>query len=316
MIVAITGATGFIGRRLVQQHLALNHQVRILSRNTQLTGFPSQVQIYVADLREQNQLLKDFVQGVDVIYHLAAELNDESCIWNVNVGGTRNLLEVACSNVGRWIQCSSTGVYGAGYNEFITEQAVLKPNNLYEKSKAEADRLVMEFSKLHGLPIIILRPSNVYGPEMPNQSLFQLISIINRGLFFYIGKKGAIVNYIHVENVVDALMACSEKSVHSISLTYIISDYCTIEELVEIICEVLGSSKLKLRFPEGLVRFITKHTDNLASMPLKQSRIDAVTNRVIYSSQLITEELGHKNRISMKEGFKELVSVWKKSHDH
>lgn len=315
MIVAITGASGFIGRNLVQKLLAINHEVRILSRNPQLTGFPSQVQIFVADLCEQSEQLEDFVRGADVIYHLAAELNDETSIWKVNVEGTRNLLNVAQGNVGRWIQLSSTGIYGAKHNALITEQFIPQPRNAYERSKYEADKLVMEFSGLHGLPTTILRPSNVYGPNMSNKSLFQLISIINQGLFFYIGKKGSLVNYIHVDNVVNALMMCADKSVNSISSTYIISDYCTIEELVEIICDELGCSKLKPRFPEGLIRFLTKVLENLPGIPLKQSRIDAVTSKVIYSSQLITKELGYKNHISMKAGFKELVSVWKNSYD-
>lgn len=314
MIVAVTGATGFIGKRLVERHLSLNHQVRFLTRNTQSFNYFVGAKGYIADLSQPDQVLEDFVDGADVVYHLAAELQDEARMWTVNVEGTRNLLDVAYRKVGRWVQLSSTGVYGARSEALITEKSLLKPNNLYEKSKAEADRLVQEYSENTRLPAIILRPSNVYGSEMPNQSLFQLISIINRGFFFFVGKRGAFVNYVHVDNVVDALILCADSSLPAQLSTYIVSDYCSLEALVEIIALKSGKPIPKLRVPEPLVRFFAAVGEKVPGVPLKQSRIDAITSRVLYSSQLISKELGHRNRVSIEEGFSELVAAWKKSH--
>ncbi|MDI1307810.1 MAG: NAD-dependent epimerase/dehydratase family protein [Methylotenera sp.] len=315
MIVAITGATGFIGKRLVQKHLALKHKVRFLTRNPQSLDLFDGAEGHLSDLAEPNKALYSFVEGADVIYHLAAELQDEALMWKVNVKGTQNLLDIAQGKVGRWVQLSSTGVYGAKLESLINEQSILRPNNLYEKSKTEADRLVTEYSVSNSMPAVILRPSNVYGADMPNQSLFQLISIINRGLFFYVGKKGSIVNYVHVDNVIDALMLCASVPLYRNPLTYIVSDYCTIEELVEIIAESLDKPYPKLRFPETVLQLIASIAEKIPGSPLKQSRIDAVTGRVIYSSKSIATDIGYCNRISIKDGFKEMVDAWIKRHD-
>lgn len=313
-VIAITGATGFIGRRLVERHLAAGNEVRFLTRNPHSLSTFAGATGYLGDLTKPEKSMQDFVQDVDVLYHLSAELLDPSRMWEVNVDGTRNLLEIAAPRVDKWIQLSSTGVYGAKDNALITELSPIVPNNSYEKSKAEADRLVTEFSASRSLPAIVLRPSTVYGPGMPNQSLFQLISVINRGLFFFVGKPGATTNYVHVENVVDALMLCADAPITNKLVTYIVSDYCSLEELVEVIALESGRPVPKMRLPTSLARSLAAIGEKVPGIPLKQSRVDALTGRVVYSSLLISEELGYRNRISMQEGFKELVLAWKKSH--
>lgn len=313
-VVAVTGATGFIGRRLVERHLTEGNEVRFLTRNPHSLNTFAGATGYLGDLTKPDKSMQDFVQGVDVLYHLSAELLDPSRMWEVNVDGTRSLLEIAAARVGRWIQLSSTGVYGAKDNAWVTELSPLVPNNPYERSKAEADRLVTEFSASRSLPAIVLRPSTVYGPGMPNQSLFQLISVINRGLFFFVGKPGAITNYVHVENVVDALMLCAEAPIANKLATYIVSDYCSLEELVEVIAVESGRPVPRTRLPTPLVRSLAAIGEKIPGIPLKQSRVDALTSRVIYSSQLISQEIGYKNRISIQEGFKELALAWKNSN--
>jgi nucleoside-diphosphate-sugar epimerase len=78
--------------------------------------------------------------------------------------------------------------------------------------------------------VAILRPSNVFGPGMLNQSILQMIQTIERGIFFFIGRRGASANYVHVSNVVDALILCGRSAADG--RTYNISDWCTMEDFV------------------------------------------------------------------------------------
>jgi nucleoside-diphosphate-sugar epimerase len=313
VIVAITGATGFIGKRLVQRHLAQGNTVRYLTRGHS-SGLGDALP-YIADLREPSDTLHRFLDGVDVVYHLAAELHDESKMRMVNLEGTRKLLEsLPAKDKPLWIQLSSTGVYGAKGDLSVDEDTLACPKNPYELTKFEADELVKEFSSRVGLRAFILRPSTVYGPDMPNQSVFQLISMIDKGLFFFIGKPGAIANYIHVENVVDILMHTAAKSpLHGIA-TYIVSDHCTLEELVSIITKTLGKGMPRMRVPEPLARMAAGLGDVIPGFPLTQTRIDALTNRTCYQSIRLKEDYGYQNRLSMEDGFKDMVVTWKKSH--
>lgn len=311
MNIAITGATGFIGKRLVQRCLSAGHEVRVLTRNKRVKELFPGASICVGDLSQDDAVIEDFLVGTDLVYHLAAELNDEKKMQAVNIDGTARLLDASHGKVKFWVQLSSTGVYGPQRGKIVTEETPFNPTNLYEQSKAKADILVQKYSLDYGMKTTFIRPSNVYGPDMPNQSLFQLISVIERGLFFYVGQRGATMNYIHVDNVVDALMLCLTSNAGQQSQEFIISDYAPIEQLVGTVACVLGISSPVLRFPENVVRLLAKLCERIPGIPLKASRVDAVTGTVVYSSDLIMHRLGYAHRISIYEGFAELAQTYK-----
>ncbi|PHS33598.1 MAG: hypothetical protein COA95_01100 [Methylophaga sp.] len=314
MIVAITGASGFIGKKLALKHIALGDQVRFLTRNRNSLNMLSGAIGFLGDITVPSENIHKFIQGADVLYHLAAEISDENIMWRVNVDGTRNLLNLAEGKIGCWVQLSSTGVYGQPDKGVITEESVLNPYNPYEVSKAEADKLVFEFCKQNNIAGCILRPSNVFGPEMPNQSLFQLINIIDKGLFLFVGDKGAIANYIYVDNVIDALICCSKDLPYKSKefSSYIISDYCTMEKMVEVIALSLDKEPPRLRLPKGPLRALALIAEKVPGIPLKRSRIDAITSRVIYSHQQLQDVYGFCNQVSIEDGFRALVAEWKK----
>jgi len=306
-VVAITGGTGFIGRHLLARHVALGDRVRYLTRKKPLESIPG-AEIFIGDL-SASETLRGFVQGADVLYHCAAELRDASAMEKTNVTGTTNLLRAATGEIGRWVQLSSTGIYGAVRHGEVREDAEIRPGNAYERSKAAADALVLAAAEK--LSCVLLRPSNVYGADMPNQSLFQLIRMIDKGLFFFIGPRGATVNYVHVENVVDALLACAHATLPANGRAYIVSDHRPLEAFAGIIAEHLGKPTPRMRLPELPVRALAAACGWLPGVPLKTSRIDALTNRTVYCTDRIEAELGFSNLVSMEAGLAELVRVWK-----
>lgn len=310
MIVAITGATGFVGKRLIQRHLSLGNEVRFLTtKSMMLNAFPGATG-FLGRLEDNSFALREFVCNADVVYHLAAEIQNAALMQSVNVNGTRNLLEASNGAIGCWVQLSSTGVYGARGNVVVNESTLLKPNNEYEKTKAEADMLLESYAHRHQMPVWIFRPSNIYGPEMPNQSLFQLISFIQRKLFFFVGGHNSLVNYVHVENVIDALMLANYSSRPDV-YKYIVSQSCTIEHLASYIADSLGNDAPKVRLPEWPIRLLAKFSERIPGSPLKESRIDAITGQVLYSQEKLERELNYQSQISLKKGFNELVQAWR-----
>lgn len=311
MIVAITGGTGFIGRRLVERHLALGDQVRILSRHSPKdVSLPDYLHWYKGDLID-GENLQTFVDGVDVLYHCAGEIQNPSMMESLHISGTNCLIKVAAGRIGRWVQLSSTGAYGGHIREgIVTEQTSLNPVGMYEITKVKSDQLVINASLNGAFDYVVLRPSIVYGPKMPNQSLYALISMIKRGLFFFVGKPGASANYIHVNNVVDALVLCGSLPQASGQI-YNLSDYCTIEDFVASIAEELHCSVPHTRFLEPFVRMLARFFWWIPRMPLTKSRIDALTTRVQFSINKIESDLGYKHSLTMREGLKDLVADWR-----
>jgi len=172
----------------------------------------------------------------------------------------------------------------------------------------------MRASNEAGFSLSILRPSIVYGTDMNNRSLFELIAMIYKGLFFFIGKPGASANYIHVENVAEALMLCG-KSPAAKGEVFNLSDYLTLEALVAILASELGCSIPRLRLPKHLVRCLSGILGPVKGFPLTTSRVDAMTNRSVYSIHKIQNKLGYVHQVSFDEGMRQLVRSWKLSRN-
>lgn len=314
MKVAITGGAGFIGRKLVAHHLSQGDNVRVLSRRSPgEAGLPNSLHWFRGDLSGTDDL-QAFADGADVLYHCAGEIRDESRMEAVHVVGTRRLIEAASGRIGCWVQLSSTGAYGRQRKGIITEQTDLNPCGAYEVTKVASDDLVKAASSRGEFEHVILRPSIVYGAEMSNRSLYGLISMIQRGWFFFIGKPEASANYIHVDNVVEALVLCG-KMPQATGQVYNLSDYCTLEHFVAMIAEVLGCGVPHYRLPESPVRALAKLFGSIPGVPLTQARVDALTTRAIYSSEKIEQELGYRHPLSMEDGLSDLVGFWQSNRN-
>jgi nucleoside-diphosphate-sugar epimerase len=305
MLVGITGASGFIGAALAHRCLEAGHDVRCLTRRPGRS--PQGVQPIDGDLERPDDRLVRFADGLDVLYHCAGELLDERRMAAVNVGGVRALLRAAEGRVGRWVQLSSAGVYGRHRSGVISEATALDPQGLYERTKAEADALVLDAAHRGATPsCTVIRPSIVFGREMPNASIRQMIQVIRSGLFFFIGARGASANYVHVENVVDALMT-SGASAHAAGRVYNLSDWCTVEDFAAAIADALGRPRPRLRLPEPAVRCAARLAGRIAPVPLTESRVDALVSRNRYSIQRIQQDLDYVPRVTIPDGLAQMV---------
>jgi len=311
MIVAITGGTGFIGKKLVSRLARQGNRVRLLTRNTELTGIPSPVEVHECNLLTAKiGQLSAMLDGVEVLYHCAGQLKDPLAMRALHVDATQKLAEAAFRRVPHWVQLSSVGVYGPVAQGIVTEDSALNPVGQYEITKYESDKIILEAANKGGFSYSVLRPSNVFGAEMTNQSLFNMIAMIDRGLFFYIGKPGASANYIHVDNVVDGLVRCGTM-LQAKGRTYNLSDHCTMEHFVETIASALDRPSPRLRFPKLVAQFAGVTLGNIPGFPLTQSRVNALDNRSTYQISRIQMELGYRHAISMDDGLHELVAAYR-----
>lgn len=314
MKVAITGATGFIGKLLVEKHLGLGDEVNILSRRKKAdVTFHNKVNYFFGDLSDVNTL-KDFTKNVDVLYHCAAEIREESKMKLINVEGTKNLIEAASRNIKHWVQLSSVGVYGPIYSGVVNETQPYNPINEYEITKLKSDLLVLEASKTEGFTNTIVRPTIVFGSEMRNASLFQLIKTIQKGYYFFVGQEGASANYVPVENVIEAIYL-SGTNPNAINKIYNISSWITIEKFIRTIAEELNVPNPKFRFPIGMIKLLAKIFSFIPKNPLTVARVNALSNRTIYSISKIENELGYLPVANVEDSIRKLVKFYKSIQD-
>jgi nucleoside-diphosphate-sugar epimerase len=293
MIIAITGSSGFIGKLLVDRHIQQGDQVRLLSRKTPLKGVNAEY--FLGDLSNPNVDLTSFLDGVDILYHCAGEVGNESLMQELHVNGTQRLADAAQGKIGRWVQLSSVGVYGVCRTSVITEDSKELPFGVYEQTKTESDNIV----KNSGTPYVIIRPSNVFGNDMPNQSLRSLLYVARKGLFFFIGKENtSLVNYVHVTDVVEALTRCGSDD-KALGEVFNLSQSTTVEKMIT----SFESDKKILRLPEWIVRIIAGIFGWVPRFPLTPSRVDALTGRCVYNSTKVQKVLGFKYSMTLEEGF-------------
>lgn len=310
MKIAITGATGFIGEMLTKKHLSLGDEVHVLTRKKSPNfEFSNKVIIHIGDLSDLDSL-QDFIKDIDVLYHCAAEVWDEANMYTTNVQGTKNLIKASSKELIHWVQLSSVGVYGPIQTGNITENQPYNPMNEYERTKLKSDLAVIEASKKNSFTFTVVRPSNVFGANMKNNALFQLINSIDKGVHFFIGTKGASANYVSIDNVVHALILAAT-SPNAKNQIYTISHWMTIEDFIEIISKALGRRTPKFRVPLSLIKFIAKCTSFFPSNPLTIGRVNALSNKAIYVTSKIEKELDYKSVIPIEVTLKELVKKYK-----
>ncbi len=179
MSVLVTGAEGFIGSHVVESLLAAGQQVRALVHYNSSGSFgwldeikhSSSLEILMGDVRDAGQMM-EVSDGVEAICHLAALIaiphsyEAPSSYVHTNVSGTLNLLEAARRNkVARFINTSTSEVYGSAKYVPIDEGHPIQPQSPYSASKISADALAQSYYNSFDFPLITIRPFNTYGPR-------------------------------------------------------------------------------------------------------------------------------------------------------
>jgi len=223
MNILITGAAGFLGSALANRLVQEGHSVHGLDDCS--SGDPAKLapEIYLTrgDINDRPKLWS-VLQGVDVVYHLAARVSVPESIlyprdYNItNVGGTVTLME-AIRDVGirRIVFASSGAVYGDQKNQACREDADLKPRSPYAVSKLAAEYYVRTISAFTNTEAVVLRIFNAYGPgqnippvHAPVIPTF-LRQAIRNGTMVINGDGSQTRDYVYVDDVISAMVAAA-----------------------------------------------------------------------------------------------------------
>jgi len=179
MKVLVTGGAGFIGRWVVKKLLEDRHEVWVLDDLSngrkenldEFAGHPGLKEFRVGDIKDRDGLASLFRDGFDICYHLAASINvqdsidDPGTTFNNDVIGTFNVLEECRKNGTKMVFMSTCMVYDrAMSDEGIDEKWPTKPASPYAGAKIAGENMVLSYYYAYGLPTVVIRPFNTYGP--------------------------------------------------------------------------------------------------------------------------------------------------------
>ncbi|WP_094603864.1 ADP-L-glycero-D-manno-heptose-6-epimerase [Sporomusa silvacetica DSM 10669] len=218
-VACVTGATGMIGKRIVSWLLDEGYEVRILSRKQ--LKIPAGIKVFRGDIVD-SVVLDQFLHGAQMLFHCAAELQNQSLMWKVNVEGTKLLIESAYkSNLKYFCHVSSAGVIGATQQKWVDEMTPCNPGDSYEKSKWAAEQLVM--MGIPGCKVVVLRPTNVIDEDKPGALALPQQDSWKEWIQVFI-KGGECAHIIHAEDVAAAAIYFISKPVEHPECFFVAND--------------------------------------------------------------------------------------------
>jgi nucleoside-diphosphate-sugar epimerase len=325
MQVLVTGGTGFVGAHLVRRLLSQGHRVTSLDKNPGL--FDDELRSKgatllggsVTDPEEVNRAM----EGAELVYHLASPFGDilqpDQAYWDIEVNGTRNVLEAARRfGVRRVVHCSTQGVHGIITAPPGNEDSPIAPRDYYCFSKAEGEKVCREFIE-RGMDIVIVRPTSVYGPG-DTRGWLKLYRMVSKGWFLMIGDGNTLNHPVYVENLVDLFELCGSSPAAK-GRIYLGGDEepVTLAQLVRQVGSAVGSDVRIVRFPwygaawvaAGAVEVVSKAVG--LKPPVFRRRLSWFkTNRAFRIDRAKTE-LGYRPRVRLSEGLARTAYWYKKA---
>ena len=293
----VTGSTGFIGNKLTKHLAEMKVLVRILSRKNQ-----SNYETVVCDL-QSDVIPDDALDNIDTVFHLAGfahDMRDASKIadlyYKVNVSATVQLANLAVkSGVKRFVFVSSVKAGGnPPLGTCANEKDQKNTEDVYGKTKREAELKLLEIGKDSGMHVSIIRPSLVYGPNVKG-NLQLMLSGVRVGWFPPLPETGNRRSMIHVDDLVRAILLVAKDECANGEI-FIATDGTphSSRYIYNAMCSALDKSIPKWSVPKTLFDIAS-----LVSSQIKY-KINKLLGDECYSSAKL-EALGFKAKKSLKD---------------
>lgn len=252
--IAITGATGFLGRYLVLSSLEEGNDVRCIVRERESARrvLPKEAEVIVCSLNDA-ALLKKAVKGCNILIHTAAihtrKLTDRDEIFRINIEGTRSLIE-STSSLDAFLFVSSIRSMMTTRTSNITEETeydFLKLDTPYGYSKYKAEELCLKYHRDSGLPLYIINPAVIIGPQdiRPSYNGQLILNHLKNKMVFV---TEAMWNIADVRDVAEAAFFVLEngrQGEHHI----VCSESLTLSDFFRSIDRISGQNKLHVPIP-------------------------------------------------------------------
>jgi nucleoside-diphosphate-sugar epimerase len=326
MRLLVTGGTGFIGSHLAEEGRRRGAEVVAFG----LTDRPEEkgnaellsgmgAEVLPGSITEAD-LCRRAMQGVTHVFHLAVAMREggksDEFFESINLDGTRHLLEAASQQrVERFVYCSTIGIYGHRAPGITREDSPLSPGNIYERTKVSAELLVRDFAERCGVPSVILRPADVYGPR--DQRLLKMFKGVSRGRFPLFGSGKGRRHMVYVEDVVSAFFkACERDAALNEGLIVAGPTACTLRELLDEVARATGSKRYGVRLPLAPMLGLAAVVEDVSSRlgidpPIYRRRMDFFHSDSEFDTSRARRVLDWEPKVDLPEGIRRTLDDYR-----
>jgi len=310
--ILITGGSGFIGSHLAEKYVKEGYLVKVfddfsngrVNNIRELFNYKN-FKLIKGDITDKG-LVRDAVRGVDVVFHLAAQVHvDKSIIesertFQVNAQGTINILEAVLQNdVQKLIMASSSETYGSAQTDKMNENHPLNPASPYAASKVAADRMCFAYWNTYKLPVVIMRCFNTYGIRQTDSGYAGVIPLFIKRVLqglppIIYGDGQQTRDYMYVQDTAKAydLVLNSGDNLFGKAINFGTGKDVSINEIASIIMQEFGSKLEPIHAPER----------------------PGEVKRLCSDSSFAEKELGFKAQYDINRGLIELIDWYKRGN--
>lgn len=319
----LTGATGFIGSHIAEKLIQKNISTRLFvrKRNSLIDSLEKKgAKIYVAQ-PDNLDMLEKSLQGSDIVIHCAGTTKalKEEDYFKANLEFTKSILNLLRKDQ-KILFISSQAAAGPSCSLIpIDEKDIPNPLTYYGKSKLLAECHVREWGNENANHYTILRPSVVYGPR--GKDLYNYFKLINKGILLLLGNGKKKISIIHIEDLVNAIMAAAEHSFNG--ETYFVSsdEAYSWEEIGDTIKKALNKTfLLKVKLPEFFAYPVAYFFESLSFVTGKpalinsQKIIEMKQSAWLCSNKKIKETLNWRPKFSFEKGIQQTADWYIKEN--
>ena len=323
MKVLVTGGTGFAGSHLVDRLISDGFEVRVIARSQKKAEKLKEkgVDIVLGSITDKD-VVKKAVNGVKKVYHLAANWRTagvpDKVYWDVNVGGTRNLLEASIKeNIERFVHCSTMGVHGHVDEIPSNENTRYNPGDIYQVTKLEAEKLALNFYKEKGLPVSVIRPCAIYGPG--DTRLLKMFKAIAKKRFIMLGSGKTLYHMVYVTDLIEGFRLAADRQ-EAVGEAFLIGgeEYISLNKLAKMIAKEIGVSPPKIHFPVWPVELLGTIVEKICiplkiEPPIYKRRVLFFTKDRAFDISKAKNILGYKPKVNIRTGIKKTVKWYRDS---
>lgn len=324
MKVAITGATGFLGKSLAKDLAKKGHELYLHARSEEKSKSIKEIasKLVVCDITD-NEGIKELVKDADIVIHTVSNFRSASgppeSYKKINFDGTVNTFERSKeAGVKRFVHISTIGVLGDIKECPASETTEFNPGDNYQRTKLEAEQYCRNQAQGGNLDmkLVVIRPCSLYGPG--DMRMLKMFKMLKKGTFFVVGECDANFHAVYIADLMAGIELAMNADTNN--EVYILGGdkYVSLKEYITTAAHAVGAKYPWLKIPFAPMYMLSAVVEFACvpfgiEPPIFRRRVKFYRNNRAFDISKAKQELAYSPAVSLEEGMKKTVEWYRQN---